>query len=61
MAPPLLIDKPDSIGSEHWLHMQHGGTQEPGISQDMVVVSGLAHYDEGTLTGHTDNDGWAGP
>ena len=58
MPPPILIDKPDSIGSEHWLHINLRGTKEPGKSQDMVVVSGLAHYDEGTLTGHADEDGW---
>ncbi|MEN8133835.1 MAG: hypothetical protein ABFS45_27490 [Pseudomonadota bacterium] len=58
MPPPLLISAPDSIGSENWLHLNLKGSEEGKKAPDTVVLSGLAHYDEGTLIGHQDNDGW---
>lgn len=57
--PPLLIKAPDSIGSEHWLHLNLGGAGEGQEGNpDVVVMSGIAHYAEGTLIGHEDHDGW---
>lgn len=58
MAAPLLIAKPDSIGSENWLHLNLRGSDEGSKAPDAVVIAGLAHYDEGTLIGHADHDGW---
>lgn len=58
MAAPLLIEKPDSIGSDNQLHLNLRGSEEGSKAPDAVVITGLAHYDEGTLIGHEDNDGW---
>jgi len=59
--PPILIAQPTSITDNQWLHVNLQGTQEGGKARDLVVVSGIAFYAEGTLIGHADHDGWVVP
>lgn len=56
--PPILIAQPTSITDNQWLNVNLQGTAEATKARHLVVVSGIAHYAEGTLIGHEDHDGW---
>ena len=48
--PPILISQPAALAKEQWLHVGLGNTN------DLVVVSGYAHYNADTIKGSEDND-----
>ena len=54
--PPILIKAPASQAPEQSLRVNLSGTAAGEGGPDLVVVSGYAFYDGGTLIGSEDND-----
>jgi hypothetical protein len=56
--PPMLISQPTSLAPEEWLRVNLSGTAAAHGGPDLVVVSGYALYNDGTIKGHKENDHW---